>query len=190
MLLGRRDRPGLLRQLRGWLWPRAGWRRAGCYLLARLQRLPGSPHAIAAGLAAGVAVGLTPFLGLHLVLALGLAYLVGGNLLAAGLGTLVSNPWTLPLIWALTYRLGCLLLGRPPRALHLLADLRPEALLGEVGPLLWPMTVGAVPLAAAAWAATYLLAVRAVAAAREERRRRLERRAAISPVRSPLGPGG
>ena len=175
MILGRRDRPGLLRQLRGWLWPRAGWRRAGRYLLARLQRLPGTPRAIAAGLATGVAVALTPFLGLHLVLALGLAYLVGGNLLAAGLGTLVSNPWTLPLIWTVTYRLGCLVLGRPPHELHLLADLRPGTLLGEVGPLLWPMTVGAAPLAAAAWVATYFLTVRAVSAVREERRRRLER---------------
>ena len=172
MILGRRDRPGLLQHLRGWLWPRAGWRRAGRYLLARLQRLPGTPRAIAAGLATGVAVALTPFLGLHVLLALGLAWLTGGNMLAAGLGTLVSNPWTLPAIWVLTYRLGCLILGRPPRGLHLLADLHPGALLGKVGLLLWPMTVGAVPLAAAAWVTTYLVAVRAVAAVREERRAR------------------
>jgi uncharacterized protein len=178
MILGRRDQPGLLRRLAGWLWPRAGWRRAGSYLLMRLRRLSGTPHAIAAGLATGVAVSLTPFLGLHIVLALGLAWLTGGNLLAAGLGTLVSNPWTLPLIWASTYRLGCLLLGRAPHGLHLLADLHAKALLGEVGLLLWPMTVGAAPLAAAAWVATYLLTVRAVAAVREERRHRLERRPA------------
>jgi uncharacterized protein len=177
MILGRRDRPGILQRLAGWLWPRAGWRRAGHYLLMRLKRLPGTPHAIATDLATGVAVGLTPFLGLHLPLALALAWLTGGNLLAAGLGTLVSNPWTVPLIWASTYRLGCLLLGRAPHGLHLLADLHPKALLGEVGLLLWPMTVGAAPLAAAAWAATYLLTVRAMAAVREERRRRLERRA-------------
>src|SRR3954466_14909248 len=72
MILGRRDQPGLLRRLGGWLWPRAGWRRAGSYLLMRLRRLPGTPHAIAAGLATGVAGGLTPFLGLHLPLALAL----------------------------------------------------------------------------------------------------------------------
>ena len=125
-----------------------------------------------------------PVEGLHVLLTLGLAYLTGGNLLAAGLGTLVSNPWTLPLIWTATYRLGCLVLGRPPHALHLLADLHPKALLGEVGPLLWPMTVGAVPLAAAAWVATYLLAVRAVAAVREEHHRRLERRAGLRPTPS------
>src|SRR3954454_13066766 len=143
----------------------------------RIKRLPGTPHAIAAGLATGVAVSLTPFLGLHVLLALGLAWLTGGNLLAAGLGTLAGNPWTLPLVWTATYRLGCLVLGQPPHALRLLAGLHPKALLDEVGPLLWPMTVGAAPLAAAAWVATYLLTVRAVAAVREERRRRLGRRA-------------
>jgi uncharacterized protein len=178
MILGRRDRPGILRRLAGWLWPRAGWRRSGHYLLMRIKRLPGTPQAIAAGLATGVAVSLTPFLGLHVLLALGLARLTGANMLAAALGTLAGNPWTLPLIWTATYRLGCLLLGRAPHGLHLLADLRPRILLGEAGLLLWPMTVGAAPLAAAAWAATYLLAVRAVTAVREERRRRLERRAA------------
>src|SRR3954464_2815209 len=94
MILGRRDQPGLLRRLAGWLWPRAGWRRAGSYLLMRLKRLPGTRPARAAGLATGVAVGLTPFLGLHMVLALGLARLTGGNMLAAGLGTLAGNPWT------------------------------------------------------------------------------------------------
>src|SRR3954453_9429722 len=103
MILGRRDRPGILQFLRGRLWPHAGWRRAGHYLLMRFKRLPGTPQAIAAGLATGVAASLTPFLGLHVLLALGLARLTGGNLLAAGLGTLAGNPWTLPLIWTLTY---------------------------------------------------------------------------------------
>ena len=183
MILGRRDPPGLLQHLRGWLWPRAGWPRAGRYLLTRVQRLPGTPHAIAAGLATGVAVALTPFLGLHLVLALGLAWLTGGNLLAAALGTLAGNPWTMPLVWAVTYRLGCLLLGRPPHGLHLLADLPPTALLGEVRQLLWPMTVGTVPLSAVAWVATYVSTVRAVVAVREQRRRRRGRRA--GPASSP-----
>src|SRR3954453_3887288 len=131
MILGRRDRPGILRRLRGWLWPRAGWRRAGRYLLMRIKRLPGTPHTIAAGLATGVAVSLTPFLGLHVLLALGLAWLTGSNMLAAGLGTPAGNPGPLPLIWTVTYRLGCLVLGQAPHGLRLLADLRPGALLGE-----------------------------------------------------------
>src|SRR5206468_187084 len=83
------NRPGLLQRMAAWMWPRAGWRRAGWrragrYLLVRVRRLPGTPHAIAAGLATGVAVALTLFLGLHLALAVALAWLTGGNLLGAG----------------------------------------------------------------------------------------------------------
>jgi uncharacterized protein (DUF2062 family) len=136
---------------------------------------PGTPHGVAAGLAAGVAVSLTPFLGLHLLLTLGLAYLTRGDLLAAVLGTLVGNPWTLPLILATDYRLGCLILGLPPQGLHLPGELGPDTLLGEVGRLLWPMAVGSMPLAAAAWAVIYVAAVRAVVVGRERRLRRLER---------------
>jgi uncharacterized protein (DUF2062 family) len=176
MLLGRRNPESLAQRLRGWLWPRAGWRRAGRYLLLRLTHAPGTPHGVAAGLAAGVAVSLTPFLGLHLLLSLGLAYLTRGDLLAAALGTLVGNPWTLPLILATDYRLGCLILGLPPQGLHLPGELGPDTLLGEVGRLLWPMAVGSVPLAAAAWAVIYVSAVRAVAAGRERRLRRWGRR--------------
>jgi uncharacterized protein len=176
MLLGRRNPERLAHRLRGWLWPRAGWRRAGRYLLLRLTHAPGTPHGVAAGLAAGAAVSLTPFLGLHLLLALGLAYLTRGDLLAAALGTLVGNPWILPLILATDYRLGCLILGLPPQGLHLPGELGPDTLLGEVGRLLCPMAVGSVPLAAAAWAVIYVSAVRAVVAGRERRLRRRGRR--------------
>ena len=116
MILGRRLPQSIGQRLRGWLWPQNGWRRAGRYLLWRIRRMPGTPHAVAAGFAAGAAMSMTPFLGGHLLLAFGLAYLTGGNLLAAALGTLVGNPWVLPLILAIAYRLGCLALGQPPQA--------------------------------------------------------------------------
>ena len=176
MILGRRDPLGLLPRLRGWLWPRTGWRRAGHYLVTRVKRTPGTPRGIAAGVATGVAVSLTPFVGLHLLLALGLAYLAGGNLLAAAMGTLVGNPWTWPLILPATYRLGCLILGQPPHGLRHLAQLDLGGLLGEAGLLLWPMIVGSVPLATAAWVATYFPLARAMAIVQEKRRLRRERR--------------
>ncbi len=176
MILGRRLPRSLGQRLRGWLWPRNGWRRAGRYLLWRVRRLPGTPHAVAAGFAAGAATSMTPFLGGHVLLALGLARLTGGNLLAAALGALVvGNPWVLPFILAAAYRLGCLALGQPPQELRDLAWADPAVLLDELGGLLWPTAVGSVPLAAAAWVLAYLPLVRAVAAVQERRRRRLGR---------------
>ena len=123
MILGRRLPRSIAQRLRGWLWPHGGWWRAGHYLLARIRRMPGTPHAIAAGFAAGAAMSMTPFLGGHVLLALALAWATRGNLLAATLGTLlVGNPWALPLILAAAYRLGCFLLGQPPHGLSELAS--------------------------------------------------------------------
>ena len=35
----------------------------------------------------------------HILLAMLLALLIRGNLIASGIGTVVGNPWTFPLIW-------------------------------------------------------------------------------------------
>ena len=54
----------------------------------------------------GIAVSFTPFIGLHLLVGLFMAYLCRGNLLACLFGTFVGNPWTFPLFFYLDYRLG------------------------------------------------------------------------------------
>ena len=93
-----------------------GWRRLGIYLARRLTRLPGTPHSIAAGFACGTAISFTPFLGLHTVLSVLLAFLVRGNYLAAVVGTLVGNPWTFPFLCVASIKLGHVLLGGAPPA--------------------------------------------------------------------------
>lgn len=70
-----------------------GWRRYEKRMLARLSRLGGTPYSIAAGVACGVAVSFTPFVGLHFVLAVATAWLVRGNVLAGMLGTAAGNPY-------------------------------------------------------------------------------------------------
>jgi len=166
----------LWRRLRGWLWPDIGWRRLGIYLVKRITRLPGTPHSIAAGFACGTAISLTPFIGLHTLLSVLLSFLVRGNYLAAVVGTLVGNPWTFPVIWLATYQVGHFILGSTPSR----ATPEPEltSRLHELRSLIWPMTVGAVPLAALAGLATYFPLVRLVAAYQEARRRRREHRRA------------
>jgi uncharacterized protein (DUF2062 family) len=176
MILGRRTPLSFLQRMRGWLWPYIGWRRAGRYLLMRMQRMPGSPHSIAAGFAAGAAISFTPFIGFHFVLAFALSWLTRGNLLAAALGTAVGNPWTFPFIFAATYQLGCHFLGLPPHGLRRLVQLDLATLFDEFKLLLWPMAVGSIPFAAAAWAVTYFPVRRTVAAVQERRRHRRERR--------------
>ncbi len=163
-------------RIRGWLWPRSGWRRAGSYLVKRIHRLPGSPHSIAAGLACGVAVSFLPLIGLHLLGALALAWLLRGSLLAAAIGSLVGNPWTLPLMLASDYRLGTFMLGWPQLRL---AGLSWEGVAEDFWLVFWPMLVGAVPLAVLTGLASYAVLRPLIGRVQERRRRRIARGPAI-----------
>jgi hypothetical protein len=174
----RRQSIPLGRRLRGWLWPHIGWRRLGTYLVKRLTRLPGTPHSIAAGFACGAAISFTPFIGLHTLLSVLLAFLLRGNYLAAVVGTLVGNPWTFPVIWLTSYQLGHTLLGSAPSAIAPLEEPELTSRWHDLKALIWPMTVGGVPLGALAGLLIYLPVVRIVAAYQNARRHRRERRQA------------
>ena len=107
----RRKKQSFLIKVREFLWPSAGWRRAGHYMKHRLARIDGSPYAIAAGFASGAAVSFTPFVGFHFIFAAIIGWIVRGNILTSAIGTAVGNPWTFPFIWAASYNVGINLLG-------------------------------------------------------------------------------
>lgn len=95
-------------------YPRGGWARAGRYVVYRLRRLPDPAHKISRGIAAGIFVCFTPFYGLHFLLSALIAWLIGGNIVAALLATFFGNPLTFPIIATLSVELGTWLLGLPP----------------------------------------------------------------------------
>ena len=68
--------------------------------------MKGSSHEIAIGLACGISISFTPFLGLHALLALTLAWALRASMAAALIGTLFGNPWTFPFIWYFSYEIG------------------------------------------------------------------------------------
>lgn len=105
-MLGRRTPRSRFDQALSWLWPRRGMGAALRYLKKRLVRIKGSPHAIAAGVACGAAVSFLPLPGLHFVLGGIAALAIRGSLIASAVGTVIGNPWTFPLIWIGSYRLG------------------------------------------------------------------------------------
>ncbi len=178
MVFRSRQTPTLGQRLRGLLWPAGGWRRASRYVLLRVKRLPGTPHSIAAGLASGAAVSMTPFMGFHFIIAFALAFLVRGNYIAAAIGTALGNPWTFPFIWTGSYRIGSFLLGNRLRSLPPFDQLSLSALFHRIEMLLWPMTLGSLPMALVTWIAFYAVTVRVVAAFQHARRVRRERRRA------------
>jgi uncharacterized protein len=160
----------------GFLWPRGGWRRSGAYVAHRLRRLPGTPYRIAAGFASGAAVSFTPFIGLHFVLAAGLAVLVRGNLIAAAIGTVVGNPWTFPFIWFWIYTLGHWVLGGRYLLTGPTDDLSFQDIFEKPFEILLPMTVGGVPTAVVAWFVFFWPLQRTIAEYQRARRRRLRKR--------------
>ncbi|WP_170984201.1 DUF2062 domain-containing protein [Rhodoligotrophos defluvii] len=171
MLFGRRERARLRHRLRDWVWPRSGWRRALTYLWYRIVRISGTPHRIAVGIASGVFVSFTPFIGLHFLLAALIALALKGNVLASAIGTVVGNPLTFPLIWMTSYNIGMKLLGRTPS--KAVADTSPPdlsvmllepsdhawgRLWAVLEPMLLPMTIGGALLGLVFAAISYYIA--------------------------------
>jgi uncharacterized protein (DUF2062 family) len=92
------------------------WRRRWKILLLDLLGREEPPERVAAAIGLGVAVGFSPFIGLHLLIALGLALLFRLNKIDTVLGTFSGNVPTWTPIFPIGYRLGRTLLGYSRRA--------------------------------------------------------------------------
>jgi uncharacterized protein (DUF2062 family) len=189
MLFNRRVKPSFLANLRGFVLPKAGWRRTVIYIGHRVARLPGTPASIAMGFACGAAASITPLVGLHFGLAALLAWIFRGNLIASAIGTVVGNPWTFPLIWVGTFEVGAWIMGVDVKSeavnfgrfFHALWEslrhLNLQVLTDQVLPIWLPMLVGSLPLAILAWIVTYWPVQRAVAGYQHARVARRHRKA-------------
>lgn len=176
MLFRRRQPASLSGKLREFFWPRKGFSRGIRYLSFRVLRLRASPHAIATGVAAGAASSATPFIGFHVLIALALAYLLSGNLVAAGIATALANPLTIPFILTAIYEVGVAILGGAGGASlsgEKILDMLRHLKLGELWePLLKPMLIGSVPVAAASAVIFYIAAFWAASLFRSRRQSR------------------
>ena len=141
------------------------------------RRLSDTPHAVALGFAIGVFTAVTPFLGTHMVMAALLAWVIGGSVVAALLGTFVGNPLTYPLFWYSTYEVGNLMLRgeASKRAIDLSGGIF-QSSLDQLWPILKPMTLGSIPVGLALAALSYVLVKPMVEAYKHRRRRELELR--------------
>ena len=177
MLFRRRKPLRLHQRLHHLMWPRRGWARAIRYYTKRLLRLSGTPHSIAAGFAAGVALSMTPFVGFHYILCFVVAFLLRINVLAAVLGTTIGNPLTFPVIWLATFETGNLVLGRFGRPeSEMNVEAITHALFHDswhaVLPVLEPMLIGSIPIAILTGGIAYCAVYYAAAAFQSARRER------------------
>ena len=106
MPFGRRKKKSLISVIKSTLIYLTSFSRTRKLISLSLKRLKGSPHELAVGLSSGIAISFTPFLGLHALIALSIAWLFRGSMAAALIGTLFGNPWTFPFLWFVSFELG------------------------------------------------------------------------------------
>ena len=126
------------------------------YLYLRFLRIRKDPEEIARGLAVGTVVGLSPFFGLHMLLAVALAMLVKGNKFMAVLATWIGNPVTFSVILYADYKVGRWLLGGRVEPLRRLS-LHPYEVLHAGWDILAPLTVGGLVVGVLAAVPVYFL---------------------------------
>lgn len=80
-------------------------------LLRYVLHTDDTPVRAALAFALGVFIAWTPIVGLHTLVALGLAFLLGLNRVAVLTGTFINNPWTFLPIYSASAYLGSLLVG-------------------------------------------------------------------------------
>ena len=180
-----------MRKVRNFFWPEIGFQRAAKYISYKVNRISGSPHAIALGFAAGAFASFTPLIGFHFVVAALLAWAIGGNLLASAIGTSVGNPLTFPFIWFVTHNTGSFLLGQkgreeisialPDAGMKLLFT-DPARFFAELWtglePVFFPMCVGSIPLGLSGAIVAYLVLKPAVTKYKARRKKLREKRLA------------
>ena len=195
MLFRRRNEESAWERFRVWLWPRRSFSRSFQYFSKRILRLKATPHAVAAGVAAGVFAAFFP-LGLHFAVAAIVCWLIAGNLVAALLVAAVGgNPLTVPLLWGASWETGELILHRQVASQgssgHLSTMLHHMSFSELWRPVLEPLVLGAVPLGVGCGLVFYGITRWGVTVFQDRRRARLAEKAAGTralPAKIGIGP--
>lgn len=138
--------------------------------LDALLHVADTPERTAAAFALGVFFGFSPFLGLHTLLAIVVAFLFNLNRVAALLGVYSNLPWIIAPYYAIVTMIGAKIVGQAPpegfksqlAALFELSLMHGEfwqRLITILRPLLWPYTVGSLIGAVIMAALAYPLAL-------------------------------
>ena len=121
-----------------------------------------TPHRTALAFGIGLWIAFSPLLGLHTVMALGIAFAFRLSRGAMLLGAYINNPWTIAPLYVAGTTLGCFLLEVPPEGLvdidwdqHGLAFYR--SLVAHLRPFLWPYVIGNTVLGVAAGVVGYVV---------------------------------
>ena len=123
------------------------------YISLSIKRIKGTPQALSLGLATGIAISFTPFIGLHALLAIFISWVIGGSMAAALIGTLFGNPWTFPFFFYLDYKIGVLFYFEKMKEY----EFKLNFLVKNFEELFFPTFFGSIPVAILVWLITYYL---------------------------------
>lgn len=146
----------------------------------RFLRIRGTPRQISLGLALGIFVGMTPFLGFHTIMSVMLASVFKWSKITAAIGVLITNPFTAPLIYPLTYKIGAMITGfsDPSSWLKLFEPGGAMGLMKDSPMILVDLLVGGVILGLPMALVSYCIAMSIVLRARKRLELRKARRGA------------
>src|SRR6185503_206487 len=143
--------------------------------LGQLLHTHDTPTRTAAAYAVGVFFGFSPFLGLHTILGLVVAFAFNLNRVAVLLGVYSNLPWILPAYYTLSTMLGATILNVdvPPGLLKDFREALTDASWGEfrslvktLTPLMWSYALGSLVGAAALAAVAYRASLTMIVARR------------------------
>lgn len=113
-----------------------------------------APSEIAFAIALGNFVGILPLVGLHTVVAIGLAHLLRLNIMIVFLGTQISNPISFPFILFISAQIGSLLLSGALLKIQLTTDL------AVLKSYIVPTVIGGIVLGLAVSSVSYVLTLK------------------------------
>ena len=119
----------------------------------KVYRIKDLPESISIGLAWGAAVSVTPLLGLHIIICFLGTFLMRGNLLAAAAGTILGNPWTFPIFFYCSYKIGSIIYFQPISNF----ELKISFFIDNFENLFFPTLIGSIPLSIFVWFIIYNL---------------------------------
>ena len=127
-------------------------KRASLFYFLELVRVKDTQDKLAIGFACGSMVSFTPFIGFRFLLAVFLAYLLRGNIVASLIGTFVGNPFTFPFIWIFIYKVGNIFFKNDQ---NFSLELTFQSLFDQGYVILIPMLMGSLIVSIPIWLISY-----------------------------------
>ncbi len=135
--------------------------------LRQILTIQEPPHKVATAFAVGVFIGMSPLLGIHTVMAIGIAWIFRLNRIVTLVGVFVTNPWTIVPIYTFGTWVGAKLLFIDN--IVPVIDWSNISILGfinEFRPLIMPFVVGTTFIGIVSALIGYIVIYKAVKAAR------------------------